>query len=214
MTPKENAVVLWTGGKDSCLALHIAQEQNFNIVGLVTFVPVGNSEFRAHPQSEIEEQAKRLGLRIHFLEVHEPYKETYIKKLKWIKSNLHVTTVINGDINYVDGCDNWIVGCCKRSDLAIFQPLWQKERNWVMDQLLSRGIQARINFISHPSIPAEWNGRIIDQNLLRELRTLSKDSGIDLAGENGEYHTMVVSAPNMQPQNPSIVIAGPPGSLF
>lgn len=193
----KNAVVLWTGGKDSCLALHIAQEQGFKIVGLATFVPVGNSEFRAHPQSEMKQQAARLGLKVHFLEVSEPYKESYIEKLKWIKSELNASTAITGDIDYVGGCANWIVDCCEQSDLEIYRPLWQKNREWVMEELLSRQIKARISYISHSAIPQKWNGRVIDQALLQEIKTLSLESGIDLAGENGEYHTMVISAPGM-----------------
>jgi diphthine-ammonia ligase len=193
----KNAVVLWTGGKDSCLALHIAQEQNLSIVGLVTFVPVGNPLFRAHPQPEMEQQAKRLGLKVHFLEVREPYKESYIDKLKWVKSELGAATAVTGDIDYVGGCANWIVECCEQAELEVFRPLWQREREWVMEQLLARKIQARISFVSHSAIPPEWNGRLIDSKLLQELRAICKTNGIDLAGENGEYHTMVMAAPGM-----------------
>jgi diphthine-ammonia ligase len=193
----KNAVVLWTGGKDSCLALHIAQEQNYNIVGLVTFVPVGNPLFQAHPQPEMEKQAARLGLHVHFLEVREPYKESYIEQLKWIKTTLNATTAVTGDIDYVGGCSNWIVDCCEKAELEVLRPLWQQDREWVMEQLLTRGIQARISFISHSAIPSDWNGRLIDRQLLSEMKVLCKNCGIDLAGENGEYHTMVTGAPGM-----------------
>lgn len=63
----QNAVVLWTGRKDSCLALHLAQESNLNIVALVTFVPARNVEFVAHPQSRMREQAQGMGINMHFI---------------------------------------------------------------------------------------------------------------------------------------------------
>ncbi len=50
----KNAVVLWTGGKDSCLALHLSKYK-YHIKALATFVPAGEGEFRAHPQSEMRD---------------------------------------------------------------------------------------------------------------------------------------------------------------
>src|SRR5580704_9376360 len=99
----QNAVVLWTGGKDSCLALHLARENNLNIVALITFVPPGNAEFEAHPQSRMQKQAKRMALDIHFIEITEPYKFSYIKALKWIEDTFMASVVITGDIDLVEG---------------------------------------------------------------------------------------------------------------
>lgn len=193
----KNAVISWTGGKDSCLALHLAQEQGLKIVGLVTFVPVGNPEFRAHPQTEMVQQAQRLGLKVHFLEVREPYKESYVEQMKWMKAALGASAIVTGDIDYVGGCANWIVDCAERAGLEIARPLWQRDREWVMNELLSRGIQARISYVSHEAIPPSWKDRVIDRAFLAEMREVCRAHGIDLAGENGEYHTMVIAAPGM-----------------
>lgn len=192
-----NAVVLWTGGKDSFLALQIAQEQCLHIVGLATFVPVGNPLFQAHPQTEMEDQAKRLGLKIYFIEVGEPYKESYVDGLNWLKSNLSAEVAITGDIDYVDGCASWIIDCCERVEMDVYRPLWKRDREWIMKQLVSRNIQARISYINDVAIPSEWKGRLIDTQLIEELKEISADAGVDLTGENGEYHTMVVDAPGM-----------------
>jgi diphthine-ammonia ligase len=194
----ENAVVLWTGGKDSCLALHLVRdnlERHINIVALATFVPPGNVEFRAHPQTEMRNQAKKLGLDIHFIEIHEPYRESYVEALKGMKRDFGASIVITGDIDLVKGHPNWMEECCQGLDIEVHRPLWQRSREWIMEELLARNIQARISFINHPSIPVEWLNRIIDRQFLSELKALSASSGIDLTGENGEYHTMVVAAP-------------------
>ena len=64
-----------------------------------------------------------------------------------------------------------------------------------MEEVLSRGIVIQISYINHPAIPHAWIGRVLDRTLLAELTTISKETGIDLAGENGEYHTMTVKFP-------------------
>ncbi|MCM2279601.1 MAG: hypothetical protein NDJ89_16120 [Oligoflexia bacterium] len=188
----KNAVVLWTGGKDSCLALHLALEHRFRIQALATFVPPGNPEFKAHPQSQMKAQAKRLGYPLHFLEIREPFRESYIEALGWIKSSLAADTVITGDIDRVAGFPNWIEECCVDLGLSVHKPLWGLPRLTVLRELLARGIQAKITHLNHPALPDSWLGRVIDENLLNEMVALCADTGTDLAGENGEYHTMVI----------------------
>lgn len=192
----KNAVVLWTGGKDCCLALHLAREHELFILALVTFVPVGNSEFKAHPQTEMRVQAQRMGLAIHFIETSEPYKLSYIEGLVWIRDFLGVSTIITGDIDLVNGYPNWIEECCSGLNLDIFRPLWNQSRDWVIDEILQRGIQARISYLGHSSLPKEWLGCIINESFVLEMKQVfSTISGADLSGENGEYHTMVTNAP-------------------
>jgi len=194
----KNAVVLWTGGKDSCLALHLAMEHDYHITALVTFVPHGNPEFHAHPQLEMREQAGRMGFDIHFIEINEPYKASYIEALKWIRNTFHAGTVITGDIDLVGGLPNWIEECCEGLEIELSRPLWNRPRPWIMSELLARGIAARITLLNHPQLPANWLNRIIDEHMLIEMKELSDTTGIDLTGENGEYHTMVVEAPAMR----------------
>lgn len=188
------AAVLWTGGKDSCLAMHRAYDKDMAIACLATFVPEDRREFEAHPTAETRRQAKAMNLDLHFIPVREPYRDSYIRGLTWLKG-LGVTMVITGDINYVGGHPNWIEECCKGLDLDVIRPLWQESRLMLMEELLTRGIEARITWINHPSIPPSWKGRVIDSECLTELKQLSMKAGIDLCGENGEYHTMVTCAP-------------------
>ncbi len=65
----------------------------------------------------------------------------------------------------------------------------------LLEELIARGIEARITWINHPRIPPSWKGRTIDAQCVTELKHLSIEAGIDLCGENGEYHTMVTAAP-------------------
>ena len=188
------AAVLWTGGKDSCLAMHRAYDKGIAIACLATFVPEDRREFEAHPTTETRRQATAMKLDLHFIPVREPYRDSYMKGLTWLKG-LGITAVITGDINYVGGHPNWIEECCNGLDLEVIRPLWQESRLLLLEELITRGIEARITWINHPSIPLSWKDRIIDMECLTDLKHLSIKAGIDLCGENGEYHTMVNCAP-------------------
>ena len=56
--------MLWTGGKDSSLALYEAHLLGYEITHLATFVPTEKPEFLAHPVSFMKYQAEALGLPI------------------------------------------------------------------------------------------------------------------------------------------------------
>jgi diphthine-ammonia ligase len=189
------AAVLWTGGKDSCLALHRVIDQGVSIACLATFVPADGQDFKAHPRQLMEKQARSLGLPHFFLEVKEPYEEGYEEGLAFLRDRRTIGAVVTGDIDAVAGHSNWIRERCRGLDIEVIRPLWKEPRISLMKELLSRRIEAQITWINHPEIPQSWKGCIIDEWLLAELVTLAERTEIDLCGENGEYHTMVIRAP-------------------
>jgi diphthamide synthase (EF-2-diphthine--ammonia ligase) len=109
----------------------------------------------------------------------------------WIKEQLRAEAIVTGDIDFVNGLPNWIEECCQKIGLAAHKPLWGKDRLWVMEEILSRGICARISWINHPGIPESWLHREINWSFLEGMKALAAKLGFDLTGENGEYHTMV-----------------------
>lgn len=187
----KRAVVLWTGGKDCCLALHCARDSGWDIVGLVTFVPDGDAEFHAHPLPEMAAQAQALGLPWQKMTVRAPYREGYVAALRQLRAQ-GVDAVATGDIDRVEGHPNWIAECAVGTGLQVLLPLWHRPREALMGELLSRGIRARIQWLNRADLPREWLGQVIDASLLVKMQEHSARTGWDLCGENGEYHTMVV----------------------
>jgi uncharacterized protein (TIGR00290 family) len=187
---KKTAVVLWTGGKDSFLALELASE-NFLVTALATFIPASGADFHAHPRGEMSALAESLGLELHFIPVAEPFRDSYVQGLRWIRESLGAGAVVTGDIDRVDGLPNWIEECCKDLDLEVAMPLWGRDRAWILEQLLARGIRARITWINDARLPQSWIEREIDAALVAEMKRQTQHTPFDLAGENGEYHSMV-----------------------
>ncbi len=189
------ACVLWTGGKDSCLALHRALDQGISVASLVTFVPADGRDFKAHPRRIIEQQARAMQIPHIFVPIIEPYEKSYEEKLALLRDMINVEGMISGDIDHVTNLPNWMEQRCLKVGVDMIRPLWKNNRNVLMNEILNRQIEAQITWINDTNIPMSWKGRIIDRCLLEELKRISETKGIDLCGENGEYHTMVARAP-------------------
>lgn len=194
----KKAIVLWSGGKDCNLALHIAREQGYTIVALVTFYS-DSTAFLAHPKAWMELQSKSLGIPHLMISIEEPFAENYELELEKLKSQLAISTVISGDISEVHGNSNWISERAAAAGLEVFLPLWEQERKAVLLQLLDTGFEVLLTMVKAPWLDETFPGRTLDSDLIEEFDRIRSDlkneTQLDLCGENGEYHTMVINGP-------------------
>ncbi len=188
------AAVLWTGGKDSSLALYEATLQGFKIERLITFVP-SDGRFRAHPLEVLSLQAQALGLPHHTPEIKEPYREAYQEAIVALRKSWAVQTLVTGDIGEVEGHRNWIRERCVGSDVDVLTPLWDRGGIELLDRLLSCGFQAIFSCVKTPWLTPDWAGRELDAEAVAELSALAQDGHFDICGEQGEYHTLVLDGP-------------------
>ena len=71
------------------------------------------------------------------------------------------------------------------------EPLWEKNPEEVLSGFIDSGFEALIVSAQSKFIGQEWLGRRVDRKFLNYL----KRKDIDICGENGEYHTLVVDGP-------------------
>jgi diphthine-ammonia ligase len=191
------AIVLWTGGKDCNLALHEAKNFGIEIVGLVTFI-IENEELRAHPFRIMEQQANALDLPYEVISIQEPFIESYEDQLQLIKDKYQIDTIVTGDIAEVNKEKNWITERCNAVGLISFLPLWHLNRKDILMKLIELNFEVIFSFVKEPWLNFDWLGEKIDLQILKKLEDLHKQNGIDVCGENGEYHTIVLDSPEFK----------------
>lgn len=192
----QNAAVLWTGGKDSALAMFLALKRGIKVKELVTFAPP-DAEFLAHPLAVMSMQALAMGYKHRVLNIEAPYEEGYRKQLEMLKSE-GVDMLITGDIDEVGGQPNFIRTVAEPLGLEVLTPLWKKSRWDLMGALLSAGFHVIFSCVKPVGLTPNWVGRRIDRKALEELAQLNKDVGLDVCGEQGEYHTLVLDGPGFE----------------
>jgi uncharacterized protein (TIGR00290 family) len=176
------------------LAYQKTAAQGHEICCIVTFLWENPS--LAHPIQIIELQAKALKTRHFKAETREPYFEHYQKAIFSLAKEEGIEGIVTGDIAPLDAFHgNWMEDVCKGLNLKLIKPLWGVDRYQILKELISEGCKAVFSCVKKPWFDERWLGRELNWESLEELKKLRDRYGIDLCGENGEYHTLITDAP-------------------
>lgn len=229
---RRRAAVAWTGGKDSTLALHRVVHRNdkndndkaadIDVVVLVSF-RFESSSGMSHPAALQKLQAEALRIPLIALDVDpgrhgNDYRQAYASLIRRLRDEYGVDAIVTGDIDVVHqagalpgGHVNFMAACCEIADCGVecILPLWNAERGALLSELSEADIDARLTCVKSPWFDASWIGRSLrDETTAGKFRSESETRGLDLCGENGEYHTCVVDAPLFRQQRIEFRIEG------
>lgn len=192
LSPRDSAFCSWSGGKDSCLALHRAARRGIRVSHLANMLIEDGSRSRSHGlrREVIEAQAAALGLPLVTAATSwAGYEEAFIGMLRGLWQQ-GVSAGVFGDI---EGAPNraWEEKVCAAAGMQAILPVWQEPRDLLLAELVDAGLEAIVVAANSRLLPPEILGRRLDRTLADELVAL----GVDACGENGEYHTVVVNGP-------------------
>ena len=190
---KLNAFISWSGGKDAALSYY-RLIKDFHVTHLLSMVAEDGLISRSHGirTDILRMQAEAMGLTI--IQPRSSW-ETYEAEFKKALSDLKdkgVEAGIFGDIDFEEHRE-WEERVSKESGLKAALPLWgEKNREKIIEELIESGFKAVVVAARKDLLGLEWLGRSIDHDFVRDI---SKIKGVDISGEGGEYHTLVVSGP-------------------
>jgi ABC transporter with metal-binding/Fe-S-binding domain ATP-binding protein len=198
LIPSMRLGVLFSGGKDSCLALHRAAAGD-DVACLITVVPDNPESFFFHtPNLHLTGlQAGALGLPLVSRRTPGVEEEEI--------ADLRAAVAQGVDDHGIEGVVTGAVGSvyqatrvqrvCDDLGLWCFNPLWQLDQVQLLWELVRGGHHVIVSGVFAPPLDEEWLGRTIDASTIHELEALWKDHGIHPAGEGGEIETTVLDAP-------------------
>ena len=190
-----NVAVSWTGGKDSSLALYEARMLGYKVTCLVTF-SAGEGSLLAHPLNFLKLQGQVLGLPHYVYEVVEPFDRSYENAIASLRDLQGVDTLVTGDIGEIAGHDpNWMVERSMHCGINVLRPLWHRQRIELLEKLLALRFKVVFSCVKSPWFTDEWLGLELSPGLMDRLKQISERTGLDLCGEQGEYHTLVLDGP-------------------
>jgi uncharacterized protein (TIGR00290 family) len=97
--------------------------------------------------------------------------------------------MVFGDID-LQAHRDWLEPACARAGLTAVFPLWSESRAAIAQEVIARGICARLVCVDTRWLDASFCGAAYDADLLARL-----PEGVCPCGEDGEFHTFVWNAP-------------------
>ena len=188
----KNIVCSWSGGKDSCFALMQAIQEGYTPAVLLNVLNEEGEISRSHgiPAAILQLQAKAAGLPIELVASSwNDYEVKFTAALKQLKADYNLQYAVFGDIDLQPHRD-WEEKVCTNAGLNAILPLWQQDREQLVMQMLAAGIKTII-VSCNEILGADFLGRLIDEQCVTDLR----NAGVDVCGENGEFHTLVLDCP-------------------
>lgn len=179
------AVCLLSGGKDSFLSAVMGLEQGMDIRYSLTVLPENDSMMFHVPNIRYAENAASiLGLRTEFTE-----EQNFRNALEEAKGK-EIECVISGAIAS-EYQKTRIERLCTEIGLVSFIPLWMKDQERIMEEIINSEIRAMIVSVSAEGLGIDYLGRYIDGGLIADLKEKSEKVPINISGEGGEYETFV-----------------------
>jgi uncharacterized protein (TIGR00290 family) len=194
--PKPKAVMNWSGGKDSALALYkILRENEFDVKYLLTSINSHRQRISMHGvrRELLHRQAEAVGIELIELFLPEmPSMEIYENELNKTLDFLiekGITHSIFGDI-FLHDLREYREKQLQRKNLQAVFPLWQIPTENLINEFIDSNFKAVTVCIDAAKLDESFCGRIVDKNFVADL-----PKSVDVCGENGEFHTFVYDAP-------------------
>ncbi|MDI6841702.1 MAG: TIGR00289 family protein [Methanothermobacter wolfeii] len=191
------SVVLYSGGKDSTMALYHALRES-EVLFLLSMVSENSESHMYHVPNIRLTRLLSEAVEIPLIEaetggVEEEEVEDLAGTLEELKGQ-GVEAVYSGAL-YSEYQKSRIDSICSRLGLRSVAPLWQRDPLEYMEEIVDLGFRVMVTAVAAEGLDESWLGRIIDRGMIAELADLSERYGINPAFEGGEAESLVLDGP-------------------
>ena len=183
---------MWSGGKDSALALDRAIRSGIVVDRLLSFYDSATRRVRFHSTrvEMLEAQAAAIGIDLHAIPTSWPEMEANLRHELSSLRDEGFSGVVLGDIHLAD-VRAWYEERVNAAGLNHVEPIWGESPQLLLKEFVSSGGRAVITCVELAKLDESWLGRVIDDRFASEIAR----TGVDACGENGEYHSFAFAGP-------------------
>jgi diphthine-ammonia ligase len=186
---------LFSGGKDSAYAAHLARKSGLDVGFLVTAVPQNPESYMFHSPNAMLTALHSEALGIPLVRVETAgRKEDELGDLKKALGGLNVDGIIAGAIASTYQMSR-LEALCRELSLEFCAPLWHRPEETLLREIVGAGFECIFVSVSALGLGEEWLGRTLDREAIGGLARMHEKHGINVSGEGGEYETLVLDGP-------------------
>lgn len=193
-----DVAILFSGGKDSTMALYNALEAGEDVKYLLSMKSKNDESYMFHvPNIHITDLlSQALDIPIMSAET-DGIKEEELEDLKREFENLKqlgVEAIYTGAL-YSVYQKSRIEKLCEEVGLKAISPYWHVDELEYMKKIVSLGFKIIVCGVAAWGLDESWLGRVIDDEAIDELVEINKKYQVNIAFEGGEAETLAVDGP-------------------
>jgi diphthine-ammonia ligase len=185
---------LISGGKDSSFAIYKAMQEGHVITDLITIVPANEDSYMFHSTNIHLTGFISDACGIPLTSVTSSgEKEKELDDLKEALCLVNVDGIVVGAIASEYQASR-VGHICDELCLSMYAPLWHNDPEILLREMIGL-MDIRMVKVAAGGMDKSWLGRRFDGKLIEDLLALNRKYRVHIAGEGGEYETLVLDAP-------------------
>ncbi len=191
---------LFSGGKDSTYAIHMAQKDGHKVTCLLSIFPKSEESHLLHHPNLQWTKLQSESMNIPQLTIHSISDDTddelfaLENLLKNAKKQFHIEGLVYGGIKSKFQKEKF-ESLCLKLDLITISPLWDAEPEQYMYDLIDSNFLFIMITVSSDGLDEQWLGKPISKSDVDTLKKLSDKFEFNLNFEGGEAETFVIDCP-------------------
>ncbi len=191
--------ILFSGGKDSTYAAFLAKNKGHKLSCLISVISKNKESYMYHTPNIrlVDLQAKAANISLIKVQT-KGEKEKELKDLEkaiiLAKKKYKIEGIVSGAVASTYQASR-IQRICNKLNLWCINPLWQKDQEILIREIINSGFKFVITKIAALGLDKTWLGKVIENKDIDKLVQLNKKYGINIAFEGGEAETFVYDCP-------------------
>jgi len=191
--------ILFSGGKDSTMALYWCLQNAYTVKYLVSAFPANPDSMLFHT-SNIELVrliSEAIGIELIEVPIKSQDDKGESKELKEALKKLDIDSIAVGGVS--SNYQGKIFGkMAEELGVEFLAPYWNVPHEQLIQEAIDAGFKIIFTSVSADGLDKSWLGKTLDSATFEELKQLCKKYRINIGGEGGEYCTTVIDGPIFQ----------------
>jgi len=191
---------LFSGGKDSTFAIHLAQKQGHEVVCLLSiFTKSDESHLLHHPNlqwTKLQSESMNIPQLTASSDSEKTEDELSVLStlLQKAKEKFNIEGLVHGGIKSQFQKEKF-ESLCVEMDLMSLAPLWGTDPLQYMNELIDNNFNFIMTTVTSDGLDDTWLGKPILKSEIEILKKLSEKFKFNLNFEGGEAETFVLDCP-------------------
>lgn len=189
--------VMFSGGKDSSMALKYALDQGWEVETLISVKPKSTESF-LYQYATVEWtklSAEALGIPVIHMKSEKIGPAEEADELEKVFRNLKVDAILVGGVGLQATQIREWRRVAKEFGIELIVPYENLTSEELFDKTVDSGFDIMLTDVATDGLGPDWIGKKLNKENVEEFKKLSKKFGFDVLGEGGYYNSLVLDGP-------------------